>query len=89
MALVRDGRVIAKGHVGDVPFVEEPIRLHPREMLVLTKEQGAVTSRISNIPHISCTLPEAFSRARAGHPIFFDDGKIGGVIRKVHPDHIG
>ncbi len=37
-SLVRDGEEIAAGRVGDLPFVEEPIRLHQGDLLVLTSE---------------------------------------------------
>jgi pyruvate kinase len=30
---------------------------------------------------IACTLPEALLQARKGHRIWFDDGRIGGVVR--------
>jgi pyruvate kinase len=87
LSLRREGREIAAGHVGELAFVEEPIRLHPRDLLVLTKEEK--TPRVhGDLPHISCTLPEAFTTALAGQPIFFDDGKIEGRIREVHPDRI-
>lgn len=33
--------------------------------------------------HIGCTLPEVFSYVKKGERIWFDDGKIGGVIEKV------
>src|SRR5579871_603766 len=87
LSLVRDGRKIAGGRVGELPFVEEPIRLHPGDLLVVTKEENTSVRR-HDIPHISCTLPEAFSAAEAGQPIFFDDGKIEGRIHEVHPDHM-
>ena len=35
---------------------------------------------------IPCTLPEIFADVRPGERIWLDDGKIGGVIRAVHPD---
>jgi pyruvate kinase len=88
LSLERDGKEIAAGHVGDLPFVEEPIRLHPRDLLVLTKEETGPPAPHRGLPHISCTLPEVFSTALAGQPIFFDDGKIEGRIRDVHPEHI-
>ncbi|HXP83739.1 MAG TPA: pyruvate kinase [Bryobacteraceae bacterium] len=88
LALVRGGREFAKSRVGELPFVEEPIRLHPRDLLVLTKEENISVAAHRDVPHISCTLPEAFSTAQADQPIFFDDGKIEGRIREVHPDHM-
>jgi pyruvate kinase len=88
LSLLREGKKIATGHVGDLHFVEEPIRLFPGDLLILTKEDSKPLARHGEIPHISCTLPEAFTSARAGQPIFFDDGKIEGRIREVHPDHM-
>jgi len=32
---------------------------------------------------IGCTIPEVFDDVHAGEPIWFDDGKIGGVVEKV------
>jgi pyruvate kinase len=91
-SLVREGRELASGHVAGLPFVEEPIRLHAGDLLVLTNESGTPLADPSaiprDLPHIACTLPEAFSAAQAGQPIFFDDGKIEGRIREVHPDHM-
>jgi pyruvate kinase len=29
---------------------------------------------------VPCTLPEAFAAVRAGHRIWFDDGRIGGIV---------
>jgi pyruvate kinase len=37
---------------------------------------------------ISCTLPTIFADVRPGEPIWFDDGKIGGVIEAVEPEVI-
>ncbi len=86
--LLRKGKEIADGHIGDLPFVEEPIRLHPRDLLVLTKDENRAPAPHGDLPHISCTLPEVFTTAKAGQPIFFDDGKIEGRICEVHPDHM-
>jgi pyruvate kinase len=87
-SLVREGEEIGAGHVAELPFVEEPIRLHPGDLLVLTNESNLPPADHSGIPHgvphLSCTLPEAFSTAQAGQPIFFDDGKIEGRIREVY-----
>jgi pyruvate kinase len=97
LTVIRADEVIAEGRVHDLPFVEEPIHLKSKDLLVLTKaprtqaaspREKRNASATSEIPHISCTLPEAFSNAKAGEPIFFDDGKIEGVISEVHPDHM-
>jgi pyruvate kinase len=88
LSLLRDGEKIATGRVGELPFAEEPLRLHGGDLLILTKEENTLIEGHRDVPHISCTLPEAFSTAQAGQPIFFDDGKIEGRIREVHPDHM-
>jgi pyruvate kinase len=82
-SVLRAGKKIASGHLGELPFVEEPIRLSPRDLLVLTKEGQRPLKRHGEIPHISCTLPEAFSAAQKDQPIFFDDGKIEGRVRDI------
>jgi len=88
LSLMRAGKEIDTGHVGDLPFVEEPIRLQPRDLLVLTKGENKPPAPHADTPHISCTLPEVFSTALAGQPIFFDDGRIEGRICDVHPEHM-
>jgi pyruvate kinase len=88
VSLTRDDEEIAFGHVGALPFIEEPIHLKPLDLLILTRDENNPPAGMGNIPHISCTLPEVFSAAQAGQPIFFDDGKIEGHIHEVHPDHI-
>ena len=37
---------------------------------------------------IGCTIPAVFEDVRSGEPIWFDDGKIGGVIEKVETGRI-
>jgi pyruvate kinase len=37
---------------------------------------------------ISCTLPQVIDQARVGERIWFDDGRIGGVIREKHQDYL-
>jgi pyruvate kinase len=39
-----------------------------------------------DLPAFGCSLPEVFRDARAGEPIWFDDGAIGGVIREAGPE---
>jgi pyruvate kinase len=37
-------------------------------------------------PAVTCTLPEVFGQVCVGERIWFDDGRIGGVIRRVEPE---
>jgi pyruvate kinase len=37
---------------------------------------------------IACTLPEIFDDVQTGEHVWFDDGKIGGIIEKVERDRV-
>ncbi len=81
--------------VGALPAREEGILLHKGDFLVLTREpiQGMraqldSNGRVLNPAVISCTLPEVFPQIRTGERIWFDDGKIGGIIKEVEPGAI-
>ena len=37
---------------------------------------------------IACTLPQVIEQVRVGERIWFDDGRIGGVIREKHPQYL-
>ena len=81
--------------VGDLPRVPNTILLHERDRLVLTRsdEPGSNAvfddnGKLVSPAHVGCSLHEVFSQARPGEPIWFDDGKIGGVIKAVSPDAI-
>jgi pyruvate kinase len=37
------------------------------------------------MPTVACTLPEVFTQVCVGERIWFDDGRIGGVIKRVEP----
>ena len=77
-----------------VPAVENALRLHKGDMLVLTRQglgrpakldaQGRVV-RPASIP---CTLPEVLAQVRPGERVWFDDGRIGGVIRHIQPEEV-
>ncbi len=44
------------------------------------------TGRSRLVGEIACTLPTALRAVRVGDPIFFDDGKIGGIVERTRPD---
>lgn len=79
----------------DVPACQQWLTLQPGNTLMLTRtfapghpatcdEQG----RLLLPATASITLPEVFDQVKAGEAIWFDDGKIGGIIRTVDPDAI-
>jgi pyruvate kinase len=69
--------------VGELP--EKAVRLDLRAGDTLTVRRGGSPGRV-NPPEIGCTLDEVFRAVEVGQPIWFDDGKIGGVIRSTAAD---
>lgn len=79
----------------DIAAGRQWLTLRPGDTLMLTRtfapghpatydEQGHLLSPAT----ASITLPEVFDQVKAGEAIWFDDGKIGGIIRTVDPDAI-
>ena len=97
-SLVRESRPAdgeRRAHVDTLPATDQTIALAPGETLVLTRtllagrpavrdEQG----RVLRPAEIGVTLPEIFAGVKSGEAVFFDDGRIGGVIRSVTPERI-
>ncbi len=78
-----------EGRVASLPPREEGILLRKGDFLVLTREpvpghraQLDAEGRLLTPAVISCTLPEVFPQVRRGERIWFDDGRIGGIIRE-------
>jgi pyruvate kinase len=81
--------------VGDVPPLTLPIIAKPGETLILTRdsspgrpgirdEQGVIQCPA----RIGCTLPQVFDAVRPGERVWFDDGRIGGRIRKANQEEL-
>lgn len=65
------------------------LQLHRGERLRLTRLPTATPlpeSDDSDMATISCTLPQIIGQVRVGEHIWFDNGRIGGVIRVVTSD---
>jgi pyruvate kinase len=98
--ILRHERGVAKGKdreapVGDLPPLENKLSLSEGDLLVVTRDDkpGRPATRDSGgqvltPARIGCTIPEVFEDVRSGEPIWFDDGKIGGVIQKVESSHV-
>lgn len=94
--LVRSGAPVqGSARILALPARPQPIPLQVGDYLVLTgsdipgqpaevNEKGEVIRRA----HIGCTLPEVFKDACPGQPIYFDDGKIWGVIEEAQPEEL-
>jgi len=94
-AVLRLEHRVAKGadreaQVGQLPPVENSITLRKGDLLILTRDlkPGRAATldsngRVLTPAMVGCTIPEVLDAVRAGESIWFDDGKIGGVIEKV------
>ena len=81
--------------VGNLPAVPTSLRLRPGDTLILTRDRKPGRSalvdsqgQVISPAQIGCTLPEVFNDIRPGEPIWFDDGKLGGVIVKIEPRRV-
>jgi pyruvate kinase len=78
--------------VGEMPPISQPLILKRGDTLILTRCQDPGASAVHyggkmvQPARIACTLPEVFAQVRPGERIWFDDGKIGGIIRRVADD---
>ncbi len=75
--------------------LEEVIFLFEGDFLRLDKKailgEPAVYDQEGNLKemaHISCTLPEIFDSVNEEELIYFNDGKIEGIVRENHRDHL-
>jgi len=94
LTLVRGSSPVCEGRLGALPEVVEPLLLVPGDRLFLTRgpEPGRgprrEEGRVVEPARIPCTLDDVFESARAGQPVFFDDGKIGGEIVSATAERI-
>ena len=79
--------------VGALPPRDGEILLRKGDFLLITRKPpvGNVSPADSfelepSPATISCTLPEVFACVRTGERIWFDDGKIGGIVRDIESD---
>lgn len=82
-------------NMGEVLPLEQYLRLKTGDVLELRCDplpgKNAIYDETGKLVHpafVSCTLPEILNHVKAGEPIFFDDGKIEGTIKEVHPEHL-
>jgi pyruvate kinase len=82
-----------EGRVGELPATKNAIILQRGDPLILTRnlEPGRPASRdgdgqILTPAMIGCSIPEVFDFISAGESIWFDDGKIGGIIEEVQSE---
>jgi len=81
--------------VVNVPPLEEKLLLRKGDTLLLTPDSSPGRPAILDehdrvlLPaSIGITLPEVFRDVRPGEAVWFDDGKIGGIVRGADEDQI-
>jgi pyruvate kinase len=81
--------------VGTLPPAENFLTLKKGDLLILTRDLKSgrpatcdSAGKILAPAEIGCTIPEVFDGVQAGEPIWFDDGKIGGIIEKVEKTRV-
>jgi pyruvate kinase len=73
----------------NIPHRENPIVLRKGDTLVLTADQTPGSPAYRGEPsRIPSTLPEALKFVKPGERIWFDDGKIGGVVKAASPEEL-
>jgi pyruvate kinase len=95
LSVRRRGREVASGTVGAIRPVEQVLSLRVGEELLITRgtELGrpaiaGESQQIVRPAQIGCNLNEVFRDARAGQRIFFDDGRLAGLIREATTDYL-
>ena len=81
--------------VVDVPALSQSLLLKKGETLLLTPESAPGRAalrderdRVLMPASIGVTLPEVFKDVQPGQAVWFDDGKIGGMVRQVDDEQI-
>jgi pyruvate kinase len=91
----RSGQKSHEAKLGALPAQEQFLLLKKGDTLILTNDDVAGrpaqlenNGKLISPAQIGCTLPAIFSDVRVGESIWFDDGKIGGVIDSVESRQI-
>ena len=91
----RDNKGCLETKLGPLPAREQVLILKVGDTLILTHDQVAgrpaqldLAAKVIAPAQIGCTLPAIFADVRAGETIWFNDGKIGGVIELVESQQV-
>jgi pyruvate kinase len=89
LRLHRRGQDDTTAPLNDLPLSAVELHLQRGDILCLVSHglgHGALPAakgRPARRATIACTLPEALARVRKGERIWFDDGRIGGVVQRA------
>jgi pyruvate kinase len=89
--LMRGHKCLGESTIGELPALENPIRLRVGDLINVTRGnvpgENASGRDIRCPAHIACLEERIFAEVRAGERVFFDDGKISGVVTQTAPDY--
>jgi pyruvate kinase len=95
LSFSRGERLLGEAPVAEFSGEPQAVELRPGDALTLALGDGAGHDAVRDdhghvlVPAaLTCSLPELFLSVRPGERIFFDDGKIAGVIRHVSPERL-
>lgn len=89
LVLKRRGAGARRTPLHDLPRRSQTLSLSRGDKLMLTAGGvGAPASRKGEPASVPCTLPAVFPQVKAGQAVWFDDGKIGGVVKRAHRDRL-
>ncbi|MGO1545419.1 MAG: pyruvate kinase [Gulosibacter sp.] len=74
--------------VGELPPVRQHLFVRVGDEIRLQRDMAPQPATLVSPHRIGCSLENAFSDAKAGQRILFDDGKIGGVVLDVTDEEI-
>ena len=81
--------------IQNLPQNDNSITLKTGDSLIISRnlEPGKpatfdISGHLLTPATIGCTIPEVFNDVQSGHSIWFDDGKIGGVIEQVNETEV-
>lgn len=93
--LLRRGRTVKSGRGSRVAAygirpAKGTLAVRAGDHLMLTAAEVVAAPRArsgwgaQDAPRLSCTLPEVLAAVRPGESVWFDDGKVGAIVRAVH-----
>jgi pyruvate kinase len=95
LRLKRKKHTLCEFRLDNLPAHEEPLLLMTGDTLLVTASQDPgqpawrnALGQVQAPASIPCSLPTVLAEVRAGERIWFDDGKLGGIVRQATPEFL-
>ncbi len=89
LVLKRRGADPGRTGIHELPRRSQTLLLTRGDKLALTAGGvGALAPRKGEPAMVPCTLPTVFPQVKAGQAVWFDDGKIGGLVKRARGDRL-